>query len=160
MKYHPIKGDFSQNRNFIGKHWNRKYIRAVQTILNATKGKIGRGKSFFYKAFGKNVKEFKLLLIMPEPYILYRLFFEHIGYSQDWLNDYLKLDKIERKEFLKLIADNKFSSSIYEVIQNKNIKNIYSHYLITRGDVMDFNTDIGKRKIKYDEYIKKEKNKN
>jgi hypothetical protein len=160
MKYHPIKGDFSQNRDFIGKHWNKKYIRAVQTILNATKGKIGRGKSFFYKAFGKNVKEFKLLLVMPEPYILYRLFFEHIGYSQKWLNDYLKLDKVERKEFHKLIADDKFSSSIYEVIQNKNIKNIYSHYLITRGDVMDFNTDIGKRKIKYDEYIKKEKNKN
>ncbi|MDR1302824.1 MAG: hypothetical protein LBK43_10210, partial [Treponema sp.] len=151
MKYHPIKGDFSQNRDFIGKYWNRKYIRAVQTILNATKGKIGRGKSFFYKAFGKNEKEFKLLLVMPEPYILYRFFFEYIGYSQDWLKDYQKLDKTEKYQFLKLIAENKFSLSIYETLENEKIKKIYSHYLITRSDVINSSTNIGKRKIEYDE---------
>jgi hypothetical protein len=157
MKYHPIKGDFSKNRNFIGKYWNKKYIRAVQTILNATKGKIGRGKSFFYKAFGKNVEEFKSLLIMPEPYILYRFFFECIGYSQDWLMSYKKLNKIEKKEFLGLIANNTFNLSVYESIENKNIKKIYSHYLITRGDIMNPDTTIGKKKIMYDEYIKKKK---
>ena len=60
MKYHPIckkeedEEDFSHNRDYIGKHWNRKYIRAVQAILNSTKGKIGRGQSFFYEAFGKD----------------------------------------------------------------------------------------------------------
>jgi hypothetical protein len=157
MKYHPIKGDYSQNRNFIGKYWNRKYIRAVQTILNATKGKIGRGKSFFYKAFGKNVEEYKLLLIMPEPYILYRFFFEHIGYSQNWLKDHQELDKIERNEFLKLVSDNKFNSSVYESLRNNKIKKVYSHYLITRDDVMNSNTDIGRKKNKYDECIKKNK---
>ena len=53
MKYHPIRkgkcdaDDYSHNRDYIGKHWNRKYIRAVQAILNSTKGKIGRGMSFF-----------------------------------------------------------------------------------------------------------------
>jgi hypothetical protein len=155
MKYHPIKGDFSQNRNFIGKYWNRKYIRAIQTILNATKGKIGRGKSFFYKAFGKNTDEYKLLLIMPEPYILYRFFFEHIGYSQDWLKCYQELDKIEKKEFFKLISNNKFNLSVFESIKNKKIKAVYSHYLITRDDIMDSNTDIGKKKIMYDKYTKK-----
>jgi hypothetical protein len=56
MKYHPINGDYSQNRNFIGKYWNRKYICAIQTILNATKGKIGRGKSFFIKRLVKMLK--------------------------------------------------------------------------------------------------------
>jgi hypothetical protein len=51
MKYHPIikqvgdEIDYSHNRDFIGEHWNRKYIRAVQAILNSTKGKIGWGKS-------------------------------------------------------------------------------------------------------------------
>jgi hypothetical protein len=157
MKYHPIEGDCSQNRNFIGKYWNRKYIRAVQTILNATKGKIGRGKSFFYKAFGKNVEEYKLLLIMPEPYLLYRFFFEHIGYSQNWLKDYQKLGKMERKNFLKLISGNKFNLSVYASIKNSKIKNIYSHYLVTRDDIMNPNIDIGKEKIKYDEYKKSQK---
>ena len=42
MKYHPIRGEHSHNRDYIGEHWNRKYIRAIQAILNATKGKVGK----------------------------------------------------------------------------------------------------------------------
>ena len=45
MKYHPINdAEFFKNRDYIGVHWNRKFIRAVQAVLNSTKGKIGRGK--------------------------------------------------------------------------------------------------------------------
>ena len=47
----------------------------MQAILNATKGKIGRGVSFFEKAFGSNEEEFMELLIMPETFILFRFFF-------------------------------------------------------------------------------------
>ncbi len=85
MKYHPIKmdkdwqEDFSHNRNYIGKHWNRKYIRAIQAILNSTKGKIGRGQDFFRKALGKDLEEYKKILDMPETFIIYRFFF-------DWMN--------------------------------------------------------------------------
>lgn len=74
MKYHPISGEHSHDRDYIGQYWNRKYIRAVQAILNATKGKIGRGVSFFEKAFGSNEEEFMELLIMPETFILFRFF--------------------------------------------------------------------------------------
>jgi hypothetical protein len=122
--------------------------------LNATKGKIGRGKSFFYKAFGKNVEEYKRLLIMPEPYLLYRFFFEHIGYSQNWYNGFQKLDKAERKELLKLVSDNKFNTLIYDSIKNTRIKKVYFHYLITRDDVMNPATNIGKLKFAYDNKIK------
>ncbi|MCI5130574.1 MAG: hypothetical protein D3904_03410, partial [Candidatus Electrothrix sp. EH2] len=38
MKYIPVYGKESTNRKFLGPHWNRKYIRAIQCILNATKG--------------------------------------------------------------------------------------------------------------------------
>ena len=62
MKYHPIFGDYHLNRDYLGPHWNRKFIKAIQVILNATKGKIGKGKSFFYKAFGKDEEEFTKLL--------------------------------------------------------------------------------------------------
>ena len=85
MKYHPIRKDnnmskdFSHNRDYIGEHWNRKYIRAIQAILNSTKGKIGRGKSYFEKAFGENIEIFHKLLDMPEAMIIYRFFFEWLG---------------------------------------------------------------------------------
>lgn len=54
MKYHPIDDpDYFRNRDFIGKHWNRKFIRAVQAILNSTKGKVGRGRDFLKKLLDK-----------------------------------------------------------------------------------------------------------
>ena len=74
MKYHPIRDEHSHDRDYIGEHWNRKYIRAIQAILNATKGKIGRGVSFFEKAFGRNEEEYMELLIMPETFLLFRFF--------------------------------------------------------------------------------------
>jgi hypothetical protein len=73
MKYHPIDDpDYFDNRDYIGTHWNRKFIRAIQAVLNATKGKIGRGKSFFEEAFGQDVEEFRKILWMPEAFIIYR----------------------------------------------------------------------------------------
>ena len=73
MKYHPINDpEFFSNRDYIGKHWNRKFIRAVQAVLNSTKGKIGRGKAFFEEAFGRDVEEFWRILWMPEEFIIFR----------------------------------------------------------------------------------------
>lgn len=59
MKCHPIRRttdmgeDYSHNRDYIGKYWNRKYIRAIQAVLNSTKGKIGKGTSFSGKPLAK-----------------------------------------------------------------------------------------------------------
>ena len=85
MKCHPIRRttdmgeDYSHNRDYIGKQWNRKYIRAIQAVLNSTKGKIGKGTSFFRKAFGENIEEYHKLLEIPETMIIYRYFFEWLG---------------------------------------------------------------------------------
>ena len=85
MKYQPLyksddmDEDYSHNRDFLGVHWNRKYIRVIQAILNSTKGKVGRGRDFFYKAFGSNIDEFHKLLVMPETHIIYRFFFEWLS---------------------------------------------------------------------------------
>ena len=84
MKYHPIEDpEYFDNRDFIGKHWNRKFIRTIQAILNSTKGKVGRGRDFFCKAFGSNEQEYFKLLYMPEAMIIYRFFFEGIGLTDE-----------------------------------------------------------------------------
>lgn len=83
MKYHPIDDPkYFDNRNFIGKAWNRKYIRAIQAILNSTHGKIGRGKNFFEAAFGKNLTQFHEILIMPESFIVERYKYDHEAYER------------------------------------------------------------------------------
>ncbi|MFA5518028.1 MAG: hypothetical protein WDA74_02105 [Spirochaetota bacterium] len=150
MKYHPIFGEFNLNRDYIGKHWNRKFIRAIQTILNATKGKIGRGKSFFLKAFGESEDEYKLLLYMPEPYILYRFFFEEIGYTHKWKDDFMNLNFNERSILTSIVEINNFSKDNIKEVTNKKVKLLLDHYLITRDEILDHNTTLGKLKLQYD----------
>ncbi|MDR1847379.1 MAG: hypothetical protein LBR17_04605 [Bacteroidales bacterium] len=73
MKFHPITGEDRFNRDYLGKQWNRKYVRAIQAVLNAIKGKVGSEEDFFEKAFGRNENEFFKILNMPETMILYGL---------------------------------------------------------------------------------------
>ncbi len=76
MKYHPIDDPkWFRNRDFVGKKWSKKYVRAVQAVLTSTHGKIGRGKQFFEAAFGADEEEFHEIMLMPEALIIRR--FEH-----------------------------------------------------------------------------------
>ena len=130
MKYIPIYGDISKNREFIGKHWNKKFIRAIQAVLNSTKGKIGRGKSFFEKAFGKNIDEFYKILYMPEPFIIYRLYFEELGITEQWWEAFNKLNEDERKNVYPIIESNIFDFNINDY--DDKIKKVLEFYLIKK----------------------------
>jgi len=150
MKYHPVNSREHLTRNYIGKHWNRKYIRAIQTILNSTKGKIGTGVSFFYRAFGKNIKEYNKILLMPETYILYRLFFEDIGYTQEWWESLNNLTNKQLEVALKIIKNNDFSN-VESYTKDKAISSfINAHYTISREDIKNPNSLIYKLKKEYD----------
>ncbi len=109
MKYHPITDpEYFRNRKYIGKHWNRKYIRAIQAILNATKGKIGRGKSYFEEAFGKDVYEFNKILYMPESLIIYRKFYRDQGTTERWFELFSSLTEDEKEIIIPIIHSNVF----------------------------------------------------
>lgn len=149
MKYHPITGDFSHNRDYIGKYWNRKYIRAVQAILNATKGKIGRGRDFFEKAFGRDEAEYMKLLLMPETFLLYRLFFEHIGYTQKWWGEMLALSSEERGELYPIIFRNQFSN-VEALTTNEKYRHVLAYYHNYRDDMKDPSSELYRLKQKYD----------
>lgn len=150
MKYHPIRNEHSHDRDYIGEHWNRKYIRAIQAILNATKGKIGRGVSFFEKAFGRNEEEYMELLIMPETFLLFRFFFEHLGYTQQWREAMSELTDAEREELYPIIFKNDFNH-IDELTENEKFRHILKFYKNYRGDIADHNSELFRLKQKFDQ---------
>ncbi len=156
MKYHPIRGEHSHNRDYIGEHWNRKYIRAIQAILNATKGKVGRGTSFFEKAFGKNEDEFMELLIMPETFLLFRLFFEDLGYTQKWRAEMSTLTIEEKEELYPIIFKNDFNN-IDSLTDNHKLRHILQYYKNYRGDIADSTSELYKLKKEFDERQKNTK---
>jgi hypothetical protein len=150
MKYHPIRDEHSHDRNYIGEHWNRKYIRAVQAILNATKGKIGRGVSFFEKAFGRNENEFMELLIMPETFLLFRFFFEHLGYTAEWKKAMLELTEEEKEQIMPIIFKNNFND-IDSLTDNIKLRKVLSFYKNYRADIADSNSELYKLKQEFEE---------
>ncbi|MFA7232211.1 MAG: hypothetical protein WC071_13145, partial [Victivallaceae bacterium] len=134
MKYHPIMDPaYFQNREYTGEHWNRKFIRAIQAVLNATKGKIGRGKEFFEKAFGANEKEFEKILYMPETFIIYRFYFEGTGQTDKWWTTYCSLSKEEKAIVDPIIHTNDFSE-IDRFRKKTSIYQVLNYYTITRDN--------------------------
>lgn len=134
MKYHPIEDpEYFDNRDFIGKHWNRKFIRTIQAILNSTKGKVGRGHDFFCKAFGANEQEYFKLLYMPEAMIIYRFFFEGIGLTDEWWAAFSGLTDDEM-EIAKPIIEKNIFTDIQGKTDNNNVLNVLRYYCITRDD--------------------------
>ncbi len=125
MRYSPIKGPHCKDRKYIGKHWNKKYIRGLQCILNSTHGVVGPKLEFFERAFGKSFEEFKRILLMPEDYIINRKANESNGLAMDWLESYKRLEKKE-SAFLNIIKDNDIKNlkSSYD----KDLDDLLKHY--------------------------------
>lgn len=135
MKYHPIMDpEYFQNRDYIGDFWNRKFIRSIQSVLNSTKGKIGTGKSFFNKAFGNNEEEFYKILYMPETFIIYRLYCESKGLTDNWWKAYNELSENQLKIANEVICSNNFSN-IDNFANDKQIYNVLKYYTITKIEI-------------------------
>lgn len=149
MKYHPIDDpDFYDNRDYIGEHWNRKFIRAIQAVLNSTKGKVGRGIEFFEEAFGCDVEEFRKILWMPETFIIYRRKYDaqlrerladrYTSHSDDdcdlaneWWEKFQALTPKKQEKIKKIIALNKFENSDIKCT-DKAVLDVLSYYSIKR----------------------------
>jgi hypothetical protein len=157
MKYHPIDDPaYFDNRNFTGKSWNRKFIRAIQAVLNSTHGKIGRGKNFFEAAFGKNLTQFHEILIMPEAFIIERYKYDREAYESyiasggkkssklteeviekygdmtaQWRNAYAALTPKQKRQANPIIESNIFTDeAIGEV--DSTVREVLQYYRIKR----------------------------
>lgn len=158
MKYHPIGKldgiEWYKNRDYLGEHWNRKFIRTIQVILNATKGKVGKSKSFFYEAFGKNLNEFHDLLYMPEDYVLYRFFFRDIGITEQWRKDFYSLAPEEMVEIKNIVHKNRFTN-LEILTQNERILTILkNHYIDSHIDINNPTSKYYEMKREYDQKMK------
>jgi len=160
MKFHPITGKDRFNRDYLGKYWNRKYVRAVQTVLNAIKGKVGSEEDFFEKAFGKNEADFFKILNMPETMILYRFFFEWLGDKKNhkistqawwdcWQNTFNVLNDKETSKLKEIIFENNFSKLNVDEI-NPKFAQLLSYYIDYRNDVITEGTELYTLKQEYD----------
>jgi hypothetical protein len=127
MKFAPIEGEYCKNRRYVGNEWNKKYLRGMQCILLATHGVIGPKRIFFEKAFGKDVHEFKKILSLPEPYIIYRNEHEKNG---DVRNLEKMINSLSKKQVMllrKIILNNCFSNMSI-LTSNKNVLDILKLY--------------------------------
>ena len=149
MKFHPISDpEYFRNRDYIGKHWYRKFIRAIQAILNSTKGKVGRGVAFFEEAFGRNIDEFHRLLWMPEAFIIFRRKYdadlrarmsdkytnytdEDCDLANEWWKDFCALSEEQRKEAEAIISLNRFDDGDY-TCDDPAVLKVLEYYKIKR----------------------------
>ena len=133
MKYHPIDDPkYFSNRDYIGTHWNRKFIRAVQAVLNSTKGKIGRGVSFFEEAFGKDIEGFFDILWMPEAFIIHRMKYKD-NLTCAWRESFKSLDEYQKGEAQNIIMANIFSDEVIERCEDKQIRKLLEYYKSEHG---------------------------
>jgi hypothetical protein len=109
MKYIPVTD--KNRRDYVGVHWNKRYIRSIQSVLNVTKGSVSPGESFFYKAFGKNIEEFHKIMLMPESYIIQRFASEDAGLTAMWWDEYMSLSDEVKTVVTKMILDNNVNIS-------------------------------------------------
>lgn len=130
MKYHPIDDpEYFQNRDYIGKHWNRKFIRSVQAVLNATKGKIGRGKSFFTEAFGKDIDEFHKILWMPEAFIIHRFKYKD-NLTAEWWEKFNRLNEMQLNRLKEIVVLNLFDETT--VTGDPAVDDVLKYYQVRR----------------------------
>ena len=93
------------------------------------------------------------LLIMPETFLLFRFFFEHLGYTQKWRNEMSTLTNEERDILYPIIFKNDFNH-IEDLTNNPKLLQILQYYKNYRSEIADENSELYKLKKEYDELRK------
>ena len=133
MKYMPIE---DVDRKHVGVHWNKKYLRNMQILLNTVHGAVMPGESFFNVAFGENVEEFKKILMLPEKYAFYRKINKVA--SKQLFDDLelLKETSLSRyDDIVNLIKENGFKKLSLNDLP-KLEQNILAHYIIDNNKTL------------------------
>ncbi len=104
MRYQPVN---LKDRSFVGKNWNRYFLRSFQVILQATRGVVTGNPDFFFAAFGSSVAEFRQLLLMPHEFIFNR---NHYFYGagrpvlEEFIADLSRLTEDQKNNLVKQLS--------------------------------------------------------
>lgn len=156
MKYIPLFGEEAKHRSYIGKFWNKKFIRAIQSISNVTRGIVPPERSFFEKAFGATEDEYFEIMYMPEAFIIYRkLFEEELQLTSNWKTVFnaIKSDENLWEEAKPILERSEFSD-IESETDNPILLNFFEFYKIKREDVKKSDKEYTRLKKKFDHLIK------
>ncbi|WP_421803935.1 radical SAM protein [Flagellimonas sp.] len=156
MKYIPLFGEEAKHRSYIGKFWNKKFIRAIQSISNVTRGIVPPERSFFEKAFGATEDEYFEIMYMPETFIIYRkLFEEELQLTPKWKTVFntIKSDEVLWEEAKPILERSEFSD-IESETKNPILLNFFEFYKINREDVKKSDNEYLRLKRKFDHLIK------
>lgn len=137
MKYAPIN---EKDRSYIGQYWNKKYLGAINVIINVTNGVVAKEKDFFIEAFGSNVEEFFEILSMPDEFIRFRFFFKGNGLLDYWKALFHSLADNEKVYLLDVLSEYKTNKLIMNGNHPRQVKMILVLYTINKSQF-----DKGKR---------------
>lgn len=132
MKYASIE---HTDRNYVGKEWHRKYLRAINIVLNATSGVVPKEEDFFYRAYGKSVSDFMEILMMPDDFIRFRDFFEERGFTQAWKKQYAGLSNAQKDILVDVLDKMVDSPEVLESPYETEIDEILRFYSIKKSKV-------------------------
>jgi len=144
MKYIPLN---ATDRSFVGTHWNKKYLRAVQRMLIPTQGKGVSTRSFFEADFGTTTEVFIENLAMPEELLglrghfverkdepkedrkkRYKQWQVNHGRIDEWTRLYRSLGD-DYIDYVELIKDNDFSMDNYKRANTVTLRKMFIHNL-------------------------------
>ena len=155
MKYIPLS---ATDRSFVGTHWNKKYLRAVQRMLIPTQGKGVSTLSFFEADFGNTPEKFIENLAMPEDLLAIRgHFVEKKNESIDdrkkryakWKVNHARIDEWTRLyrslgtdyiSYVELVKDNDFSMNNYANASTPTLQKMFIHNLSYLAIMRSFET--------------------
>lgn len=127
MRYSPVS---RTDRKFIGKHWIRRELRAIQLILNATHGIVSHKQPFFNHAFGHDQEHYRRLLLYPQHYIINREYYEkkeNNGFNiARWEEQFSRLGPVEKAEFREILTECPMRSE--PKTTNKKLNDLLEHY--------------------------------
>lgn len=125
MKYIPLT---SKDRRYVGKHWNRKFIRGVQCILLATRGMVSPRMEFFKAAFGESPEQFMEIALMPDEYIIHRRFHENNG-AAEWTRIFHSLTSSQRHVLFDIHSEGRVTEAHFKRTRSPRFRQLLEHYI-------------------------------